>query len=446
MNNSRVATLSLALVVSAFALGFANPAFADKPDCLNDPSHHGCKDDGGDPPPCEDTFPGFLYEVDSTRKLPAELRLASSNGCRTEHVSTSANLRWSTFHMTADRSKGVIVWTEDPDNNNQSIVLRRDFTVDFTVNESGDLKFVGEAVTILPLVGEEAPEGHTLSSYANLDIWGDANHGLLFLVTNRRTGFVPNTGIKKVLIYDLNTLTDVNAGPGVREIYHENILTWGGYPEWQDAIEPPEDCNVSDIDPETGKRIFFPRFIASCYRPEPFRFNSSGTRIYFSSKLFLFDGRREFAEMRINIDWKESSDPTIWEITGPEIVYVNGPRDALPRPGNSPLQLPSPEIVMARWDDQFLNADTCAEEYAKSSGPNKEPLTIIWLDKCLVPGFFTNSDTSFRAWDSSDSYLFYRSGIKRRDDDDIYRFYVSGEDVGMEEKLIENGNSPSSGF
>jgi len=349
--------------------------------------------------------------------------------------------------MTADRSKGVIVWTEDPDNNNQSIVLRRDFTVDFTVNESGDLKFVGEAVTILPLVGEEAPEGHTLSSYANLDIWGDANHGLLFLVTNRRTGFVPNTGIKKVLIYDLNTLTDVNAGPGVREIYHENILTWGGYPDWKDADEPGEpDCNGPDTDPDTGVRFFFPRFIASCYRPEPFRFNSSGTRIYFSSKLFLFDGRREFAEMRINIDWKESSDPTIWEITGPEIVYVNGPRDALPRPSPLPQVLPSPEIVMAQWDDQFLDADLCAEEYADRSGANSDPETTIWLEECLVFGLFTNSDTSFRAWDSSDSYLFYRSGKKRQDDDEIYRFYVSGGRESIEEKLIENGNSPSSGF
>ena len=445
MDILRLSTLSLALAVAVFALGYANPAFAGK-DKNCDPDegdvHPSCKDDGGgDPPPCEDTFPGFLYEVDSTRKLPAELRLASSNGCRTELVSTSANLRGSTFHMTADRSEGVIVWTEDPDNNNQSIVWRRDFTV----NESGALTFDGVAVTILPLVKDDVLDGHAVS-YGNLDIWGDANHDLLFLVTNRRTSSIdPNTGIKKVLIYDLNTLPNVNAGPGVREIYYEDIETWGGNPEWQDAIEPPEDCNVSDIDPETGERIFFPRFIASCYRPEPFRFNSSGTRIYFSSKLFLFDGRREFAEMRLNIDWNGSSYPGDWDITGPEIVYVNGPRDALPRPGNSPLQLPSPEIVMAQWDDQFLNADTCAEEYAKSSGPNKEPLTTIWLD-CLVFDLFTNSDTSFRAWDSSDSYLFYRSGIKRRDDDDIYRFYVSGKDAGMEEKLIENGNSPSSGF
>ena len=259
-------------------------SFAGKPDkCSPWPE---CKDDGGDPPPppptgCTDTFPGFLYEVKGTRKLPAELRLSSLNGCRTELVATSTHLNWTTFHMTADGSKGVIVWSEDPESNNQSIVRRRDFTV----NEFGNLEF-GEPVTILPLVGEEAPEGQTLG-YASLDIWGDATHGLLFLVTKRRYGLGSGSNIAETLIYDLNALTDVDASPGVRDIYYENVLPWGGYPDWQDAIEP--DCN----NPEA---VFFPRFVPSCYRPENLRFNSSGTRIYFQSKLFLADGRREYAE------------------------------------------------------------------------------------------------------------------------------------------------------
>ncbi len=45
----RVSTLSLTLVVAAFALGFANPAFAGKPD-KDCPGHPSCKgdDDGGE--------------------------------------------------------------------------------------------------------------------------------------------------------------------------------------------------------------------------------------------------------------------------------------------------------------------------------------------------------------------------------------------------------------
>jgi hypothetical protein len=149
--------------------------------------------------------------------------------------------------------------------------------------------------------------------------------------------------------------------------------------------------------------------------------------------------------MRINIDWSRSSDLTKWDITGPEMVYVNGPRNALPRPQSNPLLPPtddSPEIVMA--DDQFLDADKCAAKYAARSGANLDPQTTIWMDECLEFDLFTNSDAGFRAWESSDSYLFYRNAKGRRYE--IYRFYVSGSQEGREEKLIENGWLPDSGF
>jgi hypothetical protein len=433
MNILRLSTLSLGIVFAVFALGFANPAFADKPDCLNDPSHHGCTDDGGDPPLCEDTFPGFLYQVKGTRKLPAELRLASTKGCRTEQITTSPYLRLSTFHMTADGSEGVIVWSEEPGGNRNKIVWRLDITVD----GSGKLEF-GEPVMILPLAGAEVPDGDTLG-FGTLDVWGDATHELLFLTANRRYGFASGAVTKEVLIYDLNALKDVNASPGIREIYYEDVVDWGGYTNWQGVDEP--DCNSESVDDP----VPFPRFVPSCYRPENWRFNASGTRIYFSSKLFLMDGRREFAEMRLNIDWNESSYPGDWDITGPEMVYVNGPGNALPRPQSDPLQPPtedSPEIVMA--DDQFLDADKCAVEYAEYSGGDEDPQTTIWMDKCLEFVLFTNSDTRSRAWESSDSYLFYRNAKGRRVE--IYRFYVSGSLEGREEKLIENGWFPDSGF
>ena len=125
---------------------------------------------------------------------------------------------------------------------------------------------------------------------------------------------------------------------------------------------------------------------------------------------------------------------------------MNGPRDALPRPSPLPQFLPSPEIVMARWDDQFLDADTCAAEYAERSGANLEPEEPIWPECLVLYGFLENSDAGSRAWESPDAYLFYRSAKKRNDDDEIYRFYVSGGKAGLEEKLIESGQSPDAGF
>ncbi len=48
MNILRVSTLSLTLAVAAFALGFANPAFAEKVKNCDPPDPHpSCKDDGG---------------------------------------------------------------------------------------------------------------------------------------------------------------------------------------------------------------------------------------------------------------------------------------------------------------------------------------------------------------------------------------------------------------
>ncbi len=434
MSLNRIIAVLVVLITGIFLA--ASGSFAEKPGkCSPWPE---CKDDGGDPPPppptgCMDTFPGFLYQVEATRKAPAELHLASTDGCLTKPIATLPEFsHFFAFHMTSDRSKGVIVWREEPDNNNSKIVRR----LDFTVAKSGMLELVGP-VTILPLVGEEAPEDGTLG-YSSFDIWGDATHKLLFLVTRRRHGFASGAIIAETLIYDLNALTDISAvpppdPPGVREIYYENVLNWGGYPEWQDADEP-EDCSDT-------KFVSFPRFVPSCYRLEgSIKFNPSGTRIYFSGKLFLRDGRREYAEMRINIDWNESSEPTEWDITGPEIVYVNGPRDALPRPGDDPPDLPTPEIVTA--GGQFLNADDCAVSYAPFADGNMDLNADFW-HACIDTSLVAHGNA--RSWESPDSYLFDRLAEKGRGKYNIYRVGVSGGLADTEELLLETARFADTG-
>ncbi len=429
MSLNRIIVVLVVLITGIFFA--ATESFAEKPGkCSPWPE---CKDDGGDPPPpptgCTDTFPGFLYQVEATRKLPAELHLASTDGCRTEPIAILPEFRHGfAFHMTSDRSKGVIVWREEPDNNNSKIVRRLDFTVD----ESGNLDF-GQPVTILPLVGEEAPQGDWLG-YNSLDIWGDATHDSLYLVTKRNRTFGPDinsgAGSLETLVYDLNALTDTDASPDVREIYYEDTVSWGGIPDWLDAVEL--DCN--------SVSVFFPQFVPSCYRPEEIRFNPSGTRIYIEGKLFLADGRREYSVMRINIDSSGGPDLADWTITGPEMVYVDGPRNARPRPNNDPLQLPSPEIVIA--SGQFLNADECAEDYAFYADGNNEPLLSIWPE-CIVPSLLAGGNA--RSWESPDSYLFDRLAPQGRGRYNIYRIYVSGALAGTEVLLIETARFADTG-
>ena len=129
MNLNRIIVVSAVLI--AGIIFAATESIAAKPDrCSPWPE---CKDDGGDPPPptgCTDTFPAFAYVTQGTRKTPEEIRLSSSDGCRTEFLAVAPG--WSMrMHMTEDRSKGVVVWVEDPGNADQKIVhpfIRQDST------------------------------------------------------------------------------------------------------------------------------------------------------------------------------------------------------------------------------------------------------------------------------------------------------------------------------
>ena len=47
MNRSALSTFSLATAVAVMIFGYATPAYAEKPDCDQDPSHPSCKTDGG---------------------------------------------------------------------------------------------------------------------------------------------------------------------------------------------------------------------------------------------------------------------------------------------------------------------------------------------------------------------------------------------------------------
>ena len=124
-----------------------------------------------------DTFPGFLYTAEGT------VHLSSNDGCHSELV--SAEDIQGPMHMTADRSKGVIVWSERSDGNAQT---SHDPATGFLCGWVRQLAESGQPVTILPLAGEEALPGDNLH-YEVGDVWGDATHDSLY-ITVKRHGFI----------------------------------------------------------------------------------------------------------------------------------------------------------------------------------------------------------------------------------------------------------------
>ncbi len=357
--------------------------------------------------------------------------------------------------MTADGSQGVIVWSEDI--NNRYIVRRQDFTVD----ETGELD-LGEPVTILPLIDEEAPPGDHLF-YFSVDVWGDANHDSLYMTVLRiysiNSGDDAGGGTRDALIYDLNDLTDVTASPDERVFFHEWVAA-GGVLEtvtWPDAGDPMElpDCAT----------VPYPQLVPTCYRAESLRFNASGTRIYLERNIDDSDGERWDTVMRVNVDMGGGPTLADWTLSGPELVYTGTsfeywPHGVSPRPGSAradsegnplPQNLPSPEIIGMTWHErtpnrlnffgEYLNADQCASDYAFLSDGSSSYPPDHWkncFDSSLLLG-----DGGGEAWQSQDAYL-VRKKVKRQEQ--IFRHYVDGEFAGTEQLLIENGGTADTGL
>jgi hypothetical protein len=412
---------------------------------------------GGKPPPppppppaqCEDEFPGFLYQVEATRRAPAELHIASTDACRTERVAVVPNLRQAAFHMTADRSAGVIVWGADIDN--QYIVRRLDFTVDNSGNLVPGLE---QPVTILPLAGEEANSGDHIF-YFSPDIWGDAAHDLLYLTVLRmysiNSGPDAGGGSREVLIYDLNDLTGDLAGPAPDQRLIFNLTKIPGeanqYGDWLDA----DPMNLRDC-PTVG----YPQYVPTCYLPEELKFNASGTRLYSARNITDRNGDRWDSALRVNIDSSGGGDLADWTLSGPELVYTSGPNDTdlsgiLARPDNDVSIRPSPEQIAVfhrsggsvTEEVSILDTDQCAAGYVPYAAGATEAPFNLWQD-CLDTGTFFTGTVPGRSdsWQSPDALI--RSSFGKKDYD-LYRTYVSGDIWGTEELLIETARFADGG-
>lgn len=363
------------------------------------------------------------------------------------------------MHMTADGSKGVIVWAEASGNTNQRIVRRLDFTVDASgIVESG------QPVTILPLVGEEPLPGDYLGFIVR-DVWGDATHDSLYIAVSRTDGFNsgPNAGASTdvVSIYDLNTLTNVNDSPDVRTIFHKvnPFDETHGSVTWLDAGDPSTlpDCFT----------VPYPQFVPTCNGPGQMTFNPSGTRLYLNAGLdaaFRSDGEFWGGTMRINID--KTAEPTLgnWLLAGPELVHaadsaITGEFSGqLPRPEADPLQLPSPEyiaVVQAEASDyprsevmMLLNADQCAAVYAPYANGTLEAPSNRWQE-CKDESTLSYNGTipgGGYSWQSPEALLKNTFQGWETELNDIHRIYVSGALAGTEQLVIENAKNPDTRY
>ena len=408
------------------------------------PGHPHCANEPPPPPSeCTDVFPGFLYEVEATRKNPSEIRLSSSDGCRTELVAVGAS--GATFHMTADNSSGVIVWSDEDPQQNGAYSIKR---IDFTVSGSGALS-VDPAVTILPLAGEEALPGDHLI-YDNFDVWGDANHNQLYMAISVYRAFNsgPNAGseLLEALIYDLNDLTGNLSGPApdVRAIYSQEYGSWqpGG---WQDAGDPSTlpDCN----------NVAHPQYVPTCYYTQTVTFNASGTRLYLGQGLahYLSSSADEYwhSQMRINIDGMAAGlPPSLWNLSAPELIWavdqgIGGPEHGRPRPAANRYVQPSNELIIA--SGETLDTDVCASLYAPfTDGDSGEPQSDIWLNCTASPLI---GAPQVGTWESPDSYLIRKRIQQGKGRYDIYRFHYSTAGLaGTEELLIERAVAPDTGL
>lgn len=389
---------------------------------------------GEDPPPpppdvCEDEFPGFLYHVEATRKTPAEVRLASTDGCRTESL-----IGGDILHMTENRKKGVLLWRERTGDSNQTSVYRQDFTID----ESGSL-MLGLTDKILPLEVEDVAAEDELY-FDGMDIWGDATHESLYLVVFRMLAITTGEpkNIRELLIYNLNDLSDVRS-------FYLNIHVIDQQIVYENC--PP---NAS-----------YPQFVPACYKLEGISFNPSGTRLYIPGTMKDNQGQRWDGVHRVEI--VRALDPVtglelpldMWEFSDPELIYTgpDTPSGSLARPDSDPYTLPFPEqIVVSKFADtgQIVDADLCAAYYAPFNDgmSDAHETSVLWEQECIVTSTFfsPNIHGGGDSWQSPDTLLSSIFGGRGRGNYDVFRQYVFGPQAGDEELLIENARAADTGY
>jgi len=393
---------------------------------------------GGEDPPvsCADAFPGFAYHRGATRKEPAGIMLASSDGCRLENIFDSPDLRSDTILLPEDDGlSGSILWSEEPGNAAQYVVKQRYFQIE----TDGSLT-LDPVNTLLPQPGDE-PNAGEQDYHFYADAWSDGSGSTAYLsVDEYRLGGAGSVLRDNWVIYqfDRNGIVDSRI---VLNLTSESLS----------ALDASANCPAD---------AFNPHLVPACYGFAGAIWNPSGTRLYVSTDMDGWD-----ATINVEVSNRDADGSVLplgdWTFSSPQLVFAgpssspslySAPREINIRPGAAPG---SDELTLIHYTDRtgqqtilrayaVLNIDACIALYAPYSDGFTEPGDDnLWL-QCREQGFVLDQLNRRQAWDSADSVI--DTVLNGRRPNDLYRRYVSGGSAGTSEFLISNGDFVDTGL
>ena len=384
-------------------------------------SAHHCKgkhanDSGcGVPPPpdpelCEDEFPSFTYRKVATRKTPAQVYMASSDGCR--RVLLSDVPVAPTIHFHADRTGGTMVWREETLGNELKIRL-----LHFSATAQDIETLSLESLTLF------GPDENQFRGYS-FDLWGDATHATLYLAVAKKSEPVGGGGSWRSEHWLIN-LHDVNDRFKFYDVSED------------DCIEE------------------FPQSVATCYSLSNIRWNASGKRLYMEAD--FNDAQTPYWSGAVRFEVTNTVGLITAVANRPSLVVIgtrtestDDPHRVIPRPSpRANLEiLPSPELVYLTYLDRLgnnteaayavLNADECVDAYQTWEGFDVD--SNLWFETCVLTDYDTTNNLKGEFWQSENTLL-GDPVVNRR-----HRIMRSNILFGTGVELIDRADNPDTGL
>lgn len=402
---------------------------------------------GGNEPPVEcpvsEQVPGMILVDEGHKRKPDTPMIANSDGCQIDNIPAFGS--FGTVHFAKDDNGdndgcGIMVWRDTSDPFLQDKV----FGATFETLADGSFS-LGDTTQLLPLV-DEIPGPEEPHHYFTLDLWGNADHTVIYLAAFRLLDSNGPNETRQVIIYTLDKSNGIS-------ITHKEVV--------HTTVDVANPGNVSWTCPPGTT---YPQFVATCYPFEGAYWNASGTRLFSKS----VDLNNEW-QMNFKLDVISARDPrdlnSSWSFGAAEVVLVGArgsqhlygePRLKAPRPESDVHTMPTTdEYAFTAYLDRtgnntvramgFLNIDKCIDEYSTYANAQTAPPTDLWKTNCFEEGvIFHEHVRDFDVWQTRDSVLaIVLEGNKRKH---LYRYYVDGPKRGIAELLRETTRAVDRGL